>query len=241
MARQRRIRPMLTPYDWQEGIGHRAGYVETKLAQGAPVIALSLDEGILMLTYRRHARKIYEIYDHLIFGAIGQQSDVEALRVAAIDFAHQEGYNRSEEDVTIQRVVTALSGSLKRAFADFNTAPFVARALFAEVGEGPTDDAYNVLDYDGDFTTRKGFAYCAGSDEVGVKLKEGLAGIKTKGLATSAALTALKKIWTSAAQSEGEASIPQDAFPEAVLLERGEVHENHVRRLTSDEEPAGED
>ena len=28
---------MLTPYDWQEGIGNRAQYIEGKLAQGAPV------------------------------------------------------------------------------------------------------------------------------------------------------------------------------------------------------------
>src|SRR3569832_2774998 len=100
---------MFTPYDWQEGIGNRAQYIEAKLAQGAPVVAVSLEDGILVFTYRRQARKIYEVYDRLIFAGIGQQSDVEALRMAAVDFASQEGYNRSEQDVTIQRVATALS------------------------------------------------------------------------------------------------------------------------------------
>lgn len=228
---------MLTPYDWQEGMGHRAGYVESKLGQGSPVLAVSIEAGILMLTYRRHARKIYEIYDQLMFGAIGQQSDVEALRVAAIDFAHQEGFNRSEQDVTIQRVVTALSGSLKRAFGDFNTAPFVARALFAECCDTPAEDSYYILDYDGDFTQRRLFAYCAASEESAVKLKTALSSIKTKVLTPEAASEALKKAWVDAAQSEGDAKPTDGVYPEAVLLERGQTHENRFQRLTADEEP----
>jgi len=71
---------MFTPYDWQEGIGNRAQYIEGKLAQGVPVLAISLSEGILIFTYRRQSRKICEIYDRLVFAAIGQQSDVEARR-----------------------------------------------------------------------------------------------------------------------------------------------------------------
>src|SRR3569832_1464768 len=126
---------MFTPYDWQEGIGNRAQYIEAKLAQGAPVVAVSLEDGILVFTYRRQARKIYEVYDRLIFAGIGQQSDVEALRMAAVDFA-------SEEDVTIQRVATALSAPLKIAFSDFSTSPLVARSLFAEVGPSIEDDLY---------------------------------------------------------------------------------------------------
>jgi hypothetical protein len=37
-------------------------------------------------------------------GVRGQQADVEAMRVTAIEFAHQEGYARSESDATIGRV-----------------------------------------------------------------------------------------------------------------------------------------
>jgi proteasome alpha subunit len=232
---------VLTPYDWQEGIGHRAQYVESKLEQGAPVIAISLDEGILMLTYRRHARKIFEIYDQLMFGAIGQQSDVEALRIAAIDFAHQEGFNRSEQDVTIQRVVTALSGSLKRAFADFNTTPVVAKCLFAEVGQTQDNDSFYILDYDGDFTQRKKFAYVAGSDELGKRLKAGLTGVKTKGLSGDKALETLRRVWTDASiESEEDKSQVEDLAMEAALLERGSAHEQRFRFLTADEPPSEE-
>ena len=82
---------MFTPYDWQEGIGHRAQYIQAKLAQGAPVIAVSIPAGILVFTYRRQSRKVYEIYDRIIFAGIGQQSDVEAVRIAALEFASKEG------------------------------------------------------------------------------------------------------------------------------------------------------
>lgn len=78
--------------------------------------------------------------------------------MAAIDFAHQEGFQRSEEDVTIQRIVMAMSQPLKRAFGDFNSAPFVARALFAEVGDAAAEDKYYILDYDGDFSVRERWA-----------------------------------------------------------------------------------
>ena len=100
---------MFTPYDWQEGIGNRAQYIEGKLAQGSPVLAVSLEAGILVITYRRQVRKIFEIYDRIIYAGIGQQSDVEAIRMAALEFASKEAFNRSDEDVNGQRVATALS------------------------------------------------------------------------------------------------------------------------------------
>lgn len=227
---------MLTPYDWQEGIGHRAGYVESKLEQGAPVLALSIDDGVLMFTYRRHARKIYEVYDQLAFGAIGQQSDVESLRIAAIDFAHQEGFNRSEQDVTVQRVVTALSASLKRAFADFNTAPFVAKALFAEVGEKPGDDSYYVLDYTGDYTSRHHFAYCAGTQELSDPFKDALSQVKSKELDSERGIATLQSIWDQVMGSVPDGAASQ-LYPEAALLERALIHENRFRVLLSGEAP----
>jgi len=73
---------MFTPYDWQEGIGNRASYIEGKLAHGAPVLAVSLDDGILVFTYRRTSRKICEIYDRL-FAIHGWSAEQERIRAAA--------------------------------------------------------------------------------------------------------------------------------------------------------------
>lgn len=218
---------MLTPYDWQEGIGNRASYVENKLGQGLPVIAISLEEGILLYAFRRQARKIFEIYDQLAFAAIGQQSDVEALRIAALDFAHQEGFNRSERDVTLQRVVTALSSPIKKAFADFSSSPVVARSLFAEVGPTPEKDAYSILNYDGDYVRSHKFAVVAGSEELTESLTKKISDLKT----TSAdkAIADLKGIYEEAIREDNFET--EGLTEEAVLLERSDEHVNRFRSL----------
>jgi proteasome alpha subunit len=226
---------MLTPYDWQEGIGNRASYVESKLEQGAPVLALSLEAGILLFSYRRQAQKIYELYDRLIFGALGQQSDVEALRSAAVEFAHQEGYNRSEEDVTIQRLATAMSAPLKRSFADFSTVPLIARSVFGEVNETHADDLYYVLDYDGEFQIGRYRAVVAGTDAVRQSLEAKLEGVAPS-TTPEEALTQLRAIWLSGIKEGGDERaddvILEGLTVEAVLLSRSSERENRFRVLS---------
>lgn len=225
---------MITPYDWQEGMGHRSSYVESRLRSGTPVIVLSIPDGILAFTVRRHARKIYEIYDRLLFGAIGQQSDVEQIRVSAIDFAHQEGYQRSEDDVTIQRVVNALSQPLKRAFADFNTSPFVFQGLFAEVGETPETDAIYLLDFDGDFSMLNQRGYLTGDPESGERLHAALAQLDLSQLTPKTAVETLKKLWAETLDPEEKRSfekLTENLTLEVALLARHPVGEERFRLL----------
>lgn len=226
---------MFTPYDWQEGIGNRAQYIEAKLAQGFPVLAVSLEEGILVFSYRRQARKIYEVYDRLVFAGVGQQSDVEAMRVAAVDFAHQEGYNRSEEDVTIQRVVTALSGPLKKAFADFQSAPLVARSLFAEVNLRAEDDLFYIVDYDGDYGISRGNAILVGSEQQAASLAGKLEPVQS--MKSAKAVSALQDLWQASMESEERplADFLESLTPEAVLVERSDLRENRFRVLLGGE------
>lgn len=132
-------------------MANRLQFVEARLRTAAPVIALSLEDGILIATFRRQIGKIFEIYDRLALSAVGQRSDIDAIRTIAIEFCHKEGFQRTEEDVTIQRVLAALSNPVKRAFADFSRAPFIARTLIVEVGKSVEDDAVAVLNYDGDY------------------------------------------------------------------------------------------
>ncbi|MEZ0324878.1 MAG: hypothetical protein ACAH95_03160 [Fimbriimonas sp.] len=221
---------MLTPYDWQEGIGNRAQFIEGRLAAGAPVLAVSLDEGILVFTYRKQAGKIYEIYDRLIYAGLGQQSDIEALRVAALEFASKEGYNRSEEDVTIQRVATAMSGAMKRAFSDFTSAPFVGRSLFGEVNETPQEDLYYAIDYDGDYTMHRMSCAITGKEDSTVLLDS----LKEIDAATNVdkALERLTELWTANVPEEDRQA---DIKPEAVLLERSGERENRFRLLYPEE------
>jgi proteasome alpha subunit len=227
---------VFTPYDWQEGIGNRAQYVEGRLAAGAPVLAVSLPEGILVYTFRRQARKIYEIYDRLVFAGVGQQSDVEALRMSALEFASREGYNRSDEDVTIQRVATAMSAPLKRAFSDFSSSPLIVRSMFAEVGPKPEDDLYYVIDYDGDYALSHRRAAVAGTLEAGSDLESRLDGFQET--EPEVALEALRAVWLKGVDPEGHKTDEENTRglrPEAMLLERSDQRENRFRLLTPDD------
>jgi len=153
-----------SPYDWNESIRHRSEYIENILREGSPVVGIACREGLLLVTMRRNQRKIFEIYDTLLFAGIGKQSDIEAIRIAAIDVAHQEGFTRSPDDVSAQRIVGfAISPALKKAFGDPFSGPFVLRGLFAEMGKAPEDDLFYTLNYDGEFTPYSRYGVVAGT------------------------------------------------------------------------------
>lgn len=153
-----------TPYDWQQTLSQKADYADDRLWGGSPVVAISADDGIVLLTTQRAQRKLFEIYDQLAFAGIGTPSDLEAIRVRAVDFAHAEGYQRSPEDVSIQRVVGfAISPLLKQAYADPMRLPLVLRGVFTQLGRVSDDDLFFVLNYDGEFVPRSRYGIAAGA------------------------------------------------------------------------------
>lgn len=154
-----------TPYDWQQTLRQKADYVEDRLREGSPVVGLSCHEGVLLLTVRRAQQKIFEIYDRLAFSGLGNQSDLEAIRQIAVDFAHAEGFQRSPTDVSIQRVVgVALSPAMKRGFSDPLRLPLVFRGLFAQLGDAPESDLFYLLNYDGEFVLTHRWGVVAGTE-----------------------------------------------------------------------------
>lgn len=230
---------MQTPYDWQEAIGHRAQFIENRLAQGTPAVAVSIEAGILLFTYRKEAGKIYEVYDQLAMAGLGQQSDIEAIRMAALDFAHQEGFQRSEKDVTVKRVVTAVSTPIKRAFADFSSAPVIARALFASVGDSPASDRFVMLEYDGDFHARRYNGYVAPTAETARKLAEALDKSALTTASVDTAIKELESIWSEGLEPDPSKTLEarmSELRVEIALLAREESHQNRFRYLTETEE-----
>ncbi len=167
---------MYTPFDREEAVGYRKDNVENRLREGSPVVGLAYDGGMLLLTVRRTQRKVYEIYDRQMFSAIGMQTDIETVRVRMIQIAHQEGFERSPDDVTLQRLVGfSLSPSLKQAYGDlFSGVPFVIRALFAEMGRTPESDIFYSLNYDGEFRQFQGAAAIAGTQTAEDKMMDAL-------------------------------------------------------------------
>ena len=155
---------MMTPYDWNESVRNRMEFVEERLKSGSPVIGARYSGGLLLVTLRGTQGKTFEIYDRIAMSAIGAPSDVEAVRIAALDFAHQEGFARSPDDVTVNRLVSfAISPALKKAFGDAWSAPLVFRGVFAEAGAAPEHDRFATLNFDGNFAYSSSFAVAAGT------------------------------------------------------------------------------
>lgn len=151
-------------YDWNNALQQRNEYVEDRLKDGSPVVGVSFPDGILLLTLRGAQRKVFEIYDRLMMGALGKQSDIEAVRLAAIDTTHREGFERSPDDVSIQRLVGfALSPAVKRVYNDQSSIPLTLRVVFAEMNRSQTEDHLFVLGFDGEFKTLSGAAVAAGT------------------------------------------------------------------------------
>jgi proteasome alpha subunit len=142
------------PYRWVEAIANRREYIETQLASGSPITALGYRDGILFLTLGGRRQKIFEIYDRIALGAIGHPGDIERLRMVAIELASTEGFTRSAADVSLRRLVHySLSPVMKSAFEQVYGAPYLARMLFAEVGERPEEDLFLRVEYDGEIAT----------------------------------------------------------------------------------------
>lgn len=138
------------PYRWVEAISNRREYIETQLSSGSPIAALGYADGILFFTLGRSRQKIFEIYDRIAMGAIGHPGDIERLRLAAIELASTEGFTRSSADVSLRRLAYySLSPVMKNAFEQVYGAPFLARLLFAEIGQTPEQDLFLRIEYDG--------------------------------------------------------------------------------------------
>ncbi len=140
------------PYRWVEAIANRREYIEDQLASGSPVVLAGYDDGLLFFTVGRGTRKVFEIYDRIGFAALGHPADIERMRLAAIDLAHVEGFNRAATDVSLRRLVSySISPALKTAFEQIYSAPHIVKMIMAELNGSPADDYIVKLDYDGSF------------------------------------------------------------------------------------------
>lgn len=249
---------MVSPYDFNEAVQHRAEYVDERLREGSPVVGLKYDGGLLLLSTRRTQRKTFEVYDRLMMSAIGAQADVEAIRIAALDFAHQEGFARSPDDVTLNRIVGfALSPALKKAFGDTWSSPLVFRGVFAELGKKPEQDRFGTLNYDGEFAYTEDFAVAAGTHYAEEMMVEQLKDAGT-GLSLQDAVRTALDAWTlghhhAAAPAaskrddddeQEEESLEPAAYlkkqletmtVEAAILDRSTARESKFRLLTEDD------
>ncbi len=159
------------PYRWVEAVGNRRQYLNDQFIQGAPIVALSYLEGVLLVTFSRGTPKLYEIYDRIALGGMGHPADLEKLRFHLLDMAHVEGFNRSPSDVTGNRLMKySLAPMIKQAFEEIFKAPFIAKILLAEVGPQPDRDQFLTIDYDGSFEENCGYSVIAATSSIRQKM-----------------------------------------------------------------------
>ena len=126
------------PYRWLEAVANRREYVREQLKGGTPVLAASLEEGILLLGVGGGQSKVFELFDRQALGGLGHPADLERIRQAAIDAAHVEAFTRAPEDVSLRRLVSfGLGPQLKTNFEQIFSAPYLAELLLAELGPEP--------------------------------------------------------------------------------------------------------
>jgi len=222
------------PYRWVEAIANRREYVEAQLAPGNPIAALGYRDGILFLTVGQTRQKIFEIYDRIVMGAIGHPGDIERLRVAAIELASTEGFTRSATDVSLRRLVHySLSPVMKSAFEQVYGPPYLARMLFAEVGQRPEEDLFLRVEYDGEIANgatyaqaRQDFAALSGTQQSREQMEAFLATQHVQDANLETVLNSALDAW-----SIGHMTLQTDDAKEP--LERAAVRKHRQEQLGS--------
>jgi proteasome alpha subunit len=217
------------PYRWVEAIANRREYIEAQLAAGSPIVALSCREGIVFVTLGRTRQKLFEIYDRIAMGAIGHPGDIERLRMVAIELASTEGFTRSAADVSLRRLAFySLSPVLKGAFEQIYGAPYLARLLFAEIGDKPPNDLFLRVEYDGAITAngaslegeRQQFGVVSGTQSSTELMESHLKAQHDSGATISAALKLALDAWTIGNMALAEDGIRESPGKDAIMGER---------------------
>ena len=145
------------PYRWLEAIANRRDYVLEQLKGGSPAFAVSLPDGILLLSVGTGQSKVFELFDRQAMAGLGHPADLERIRQAAIDAAHLEAFTRAPDDVSLRRLVGfGLSSQLKTNFEQIYSAPYLVELLLVELGLEPGQDLLVRLHFDGAYQVRSG-------------------------------------------------------------------------------------
>lgn len=211
------------PFRWLEAISTRHSYVQEKLRKGQPVIAVPYNEGTLMLGFSPQPGKIFELYDRIAMGGLGHPADVERLRMTLLDLAHLEGFNRSEKDVTIARLLQfGVAPALKQNFEEVVRAPYLIQLLLMEIDFDNKPSFFRV-NYDGHWESFKKGAVIAGDSNLVDVVEKKIAGTDFASMPLDQALLETCRIWESAKQDiedddwEDPAPTLKDAFEKWTL------------------------
>jgi proteasome alpha subunit len=145
----------------------RADYARKGIARGRSVVVLAYTEGILFVAENpsRALHKISEIYDRIVFAAVGKYNEFENLRIAGVRLADLRGYSYDRRDVTGRGLANAYAQTLGTIFSSPVEKPYEVEIVVAEVGDTVEEDQIYRLTYDGSVADEHGFVVMGGSAE----------------------------------------------------------------------------
>ena len=214
-------------YRWREAIDNRREYIEDRLTTGSPVVGLTYDDGILLLTIGRGQRKVFEIYDRVALSAIGHPADIEKLRILAIDAAHLEGFNSSATDVTLHRLVNFVIGPvIKQAFDEIFRSPYIIKILMVELGAKSNPNQFYAVNYDGSLRIEQDYEILAGTEKAENEMLKKLSEMQAGDTSTlEDALKCALEVWAIGRKiSNAETSYSDDEHSEIAKADEQELH-----------------
>ena len=164
------------PYRWIEAIQDRRDYIEDQLRPGSPVVGITYNEGMLLLTIGTGQRKIFEVHDRIALSAIGHPADIERLRMLVTDTASVQGFQNATEDVNLHRLTNyVLAHTFKQAFEVIVGEAYIIKMLLAELGSTPEKNLFTGINFDGIVRTDTNFAVIGGTEVIETGMQNYLA------------------------------------------------------------------
>ena len=201
------------PFRWMEAISTRHSYVQEKLKKGQPVLAVPYKEGALVMGFTAQPGKIFEVYDRIALGSLGHPADVERLRMTLLDMAHLEGFNRSEKDVTLARLLQfGIAPAMKQNFEEVMRAPYLVKLLFAEI-DFDNQPLFFRLNYDGHWEMFKKGAVISGNDKESEWIQKQIEQTDFASLSLKQALKEACRLWEEGKKQGSSQSEDADEQP----------------------------
>ena len=235
------------PFRWMEAISTRHNYVQEKLKKGHPVLAVPYKDGALLMGFTAQPGKIFEVYDRIALGSLGHPADVERLRMTLLDMAHVEGFNRSDKDVTIARLLQfGIAPAMKQNFEEVMRAPYLVKLLLAEI-DFDNKPLFFRLNYDGHWEMFKKGAVISGNEKESDWIQKQIEKTDFASLSLEQALKEACRLWEESKKQGSSESEDADEQPttlaeafdqwtlEAAVLSTETERKALYRAVTSDE------
>lgn len=154
----------------------REDYARKCIERGKDLVAMEYENGIVLVAENPHGtlNKISEIYDRIVFAAVGNHTEFEPLRYQGLQATEVKGYTYSREDVNAKWLANLYAQRLGLAFSQFEGKPLEVELLIAEVGEKDNFDNYLYhISFNGALWEKVDFASIGGqTDEIEEALEE---------------------------------------------------------------------